>query len=182
MTEATLTQLSSLNGIAPTINYQVAIPEPESHLFEVTLHLKDWQLPILDLKMPVWTPGSYLVREYAKHLQDFSVQAGEQTLPWRKLSKNHWQVETIATQARGSRQDERLEARDNREDTITVRYRVFAHELSVRTNHLDATHGYFNGAALFFRIPGFEQQSIRVTIEPPQQKWRVTTPLPSNSR
>lgn len=176
MTEATLTQLSSLNGIAPTINYQVAIPQPESHLFEVTLHLKDWQLPILDLKMPVWTPGSYLVREYAKHLQDFSVQAGEQTLPWRKLSKNHWQVETSATQARG----ERREARGNysQPDTITVRYRVFAHELSVRTNHLDATHGYFNGAALFFRIPGFEQQSIRVTIEPPQQQWRVTTPLP----
>lgn len=158
MTKATLVHPGSLPNISPTINYQVAMPQPESHLFEVTLYLKDWQSSILDLRMPVWTPGSYLVREYAKHLQDFSAEAGED-LPWRKLSKNHWQIESAA-------------------DTITVRYRVFAHELSVRTNHLDATHGYFNGAALFFRIPGFEKQPIQITIVPPQPEWHVTSPLP----
>lgn len=160
MTEATLTYPSRLPSIAPTIHYQVAMPQPESHLFEITLHLKGWQLPLLDLKLPVWTPGSYLVREYAKHLQDFSAHTGEQSLPWRKLGKNHWQIETSATN-----------------EAIAVRYRVFAHDLSVRTNHLDATHGYFNGAALFFRIPGFEKQPIQVTIVPPRQQWRVTTPL-----
>jgi len=158
MTEATLTHPSRLPSIAPTIHYQVAMPQPESHLFEVTLHLEGYSLPVLDLKLPVWTPGSYLVREYAKHLQDFSAQAGEQSLPWRKLSKNHWQIETPGV------------------STVTVRYRVFANELSVRTNHLNATHGYFNGAALFFRMPGVEQP-IRVTIMPPRPEWRVTTPL-----
>jgi predicted metalloprotease with PDZ domain len=137
------------------------MPQPESHLFEVVLHLQGWKLPVLDLKLPVWTPGSYLVREYAKHLQDFSVDAGEQSLPWRKSSKNHWQVETTDI------------------DTLTVRYRVFANELSVRTNHLDATHGYFNGAALFFRIPGLEKQPIQVTIVPPKPEWHITTPLPA---
>ncbi len=137
------------------------MPQPQSHLFEVVLHLQGWKLPVLDLKLPVWTPGSYLVREYAKHLQDFSVNAGEQSLPWRKLSKNHWQVETTDI------------------DTLTVSYRVFANELSVRTNHLDATHGYFNGAALFFRIPGLEKQPIQVTIVPPKPEWHITTPLPA---
>jgi predicted metalloprotease with PDZ domain len=137
------------------------MPQPQSHLFEVVLHLRGWKLPVLDLKLPVWTPGSYLVREYAKHLQDFSVNAGEQSLPWRKLSKNHWQVETTDI------------------DTLTVSYRVFANELSVRTNHLDATHGYFNGAALFFRIPGLEKQPIQVTIVPPKPEWHITTPLPA---
>lgn len=176
MTEATAVRPSSIPSTAPAIHYQVAMPQPESHLFEVVLHLKGWQLPVLDLKLPVWTPGSYLVREYAKHLQDFSASAGEQSLSWRKLGKNHWQIETSVT-----------------DKTITVRYRVFANELSVRTNHLDATHGYFNGAALFFRIPGLEKQPIRVTIVPPQHRprgstgvsparkwpfeWRVTTPL-----
>lgn len=162
MTEATLTQKSRVTNISPTIHYQVAIPQPESHLFEVVLHLQGWNLPVLDLKLPVWTPGSYLVREYAKHLQNFSVSTKEKSLPWRKLSKNHWQVDTAIT---GS-------------DAITVRYRVFANELSVRTNHLDATHGYFNGAALFFRIPGLEQQPILVTIVPPPE-WHITTPLPA---
>lgn len=164
MTEAIAVRPSSIPSIAPKIHYYVAMPQPQSHLFEVTLHLQDWQLPTLDLKMPVWTPGSYLVREYAKHLQDFSAQAGEQALAWRKISKNYWQIETVAT------------------DTITVRYRVFAHDLSVRTNHLDATHGYFNGAALFFRIPEFEKQLITITIVPPQPEWQVTTPLPASEQ
>ena len=166
MTEATLTHPSRVPGIAPAIHYQVAMPQPESHLFEVTLLLKGYSLPVLDLKLPVWTPGSYLVREYAKQLQDFSAQADEKSLPWRKLSKNHWQIETSVLNETGG------------VSTITVRYRVFAAELSVRTNHLDATHGYFNGAALFFRIPGVEEQPISVTIVPPRPEWRVTTPLP----
>jgi predicted metalloprotease with PDZ domain len=142
------------------IHYQVAMPQPESHFFEVTLKLSGWQADSLTLKMPVWTPGSYLVREYARHLQDFSAIA-EQSLPWRKHSKNHWQIETPGVSA------------------LTIHYRVFANELTVRTNHLDSTHGYFNGAALFFYIPGFEHQPIQVTIVPPNPEWQVLTALPS---
>lgn len=161
MTEATLTQPGrSTDEIVPKLNYRVAMPQPENHLFEVTLQIQDYSLPLLDLKLPVWTPGSYLVREYAKQLQDFSAKAGEKALNWRKIAKNHWQIETTATE-------------------ITIRYRIFAHELSVRTNHLDATHGYFNGAALFFRIPEFDKQPINVTITPPHLDWHVTTPLPA---
>ncbi|NEP56959.1 MAG: M61 family metallopeptidase [Symploca sp. SIO2G7] len=163
MTEAaTVRPSSTTTSTTQAIYYQVAMPQPESHLFEVTLQVQGWQQEVLDLKMPVWTPGSYLVREYAKHLQDFSVNADntKQPLPWHKVGKNHWQVETGKTSA------------------LTVQYRIFAHELTVRTNHLDATHGYFNGAALFFFIPGWEQQRIWVTIVPAQPDWRVTTSLP----
>lgn len=162
MTEATLTPQTRQKETAPTLEYQVAILQPSSHLFDVTLRVTGWQLSTLDLKLPVWTPGSYLVREYAKHLQEFRAYDGEETpLKWRKISKNHWQVET--------------------EDlsTIIVRYRIFAAELTVRTNHLDSTHGYFNGGAVFFRLPEFEKIPIRVRIVPPQPEWRVTTLLPA---
>ncbi|KJH70482.1 M61 family metallopeptidase [Aliterella atlantica] len=160
MTEATLTSSRRSAGeITPKLNYRVAMPQPENHLFEVELHIQDYSLPLLDLKLPVWTPGSYLVREYAKHLQDFSVSAGEKPLNWRKIAKNHWQIATT-------------------EPEITIRYRIFAHELSVRTNHLDATHGYFNGAALFLRILEYDKQPVNVTIIPPHPDWHVTTPLP----
>ena len=163
MTQAILTQLSPQKGDrAPRINYRVAMPQPSSHLFEVVLLVQDYTLPQLDLKLPVWTPGSYLVREYAKHLQDFGAKSGGNTLKWSKVAKNHWQVETS-----------RLE-----DQTIEIRYRVFANELSVRTNHLDATHGYFNGAAIFFRIPGWDKQPIEIAIALPQDDWQVTTPLP----
>ncbi len=144
----------------PTIHYQVAMPQPENHLFEVTLHLVGYPFSTLDLKLPVWTPGSYLVREYAKHLQDFTAFADNKPLIWRKISKNHWQVETANV------------------SDVTIKYRIFANELTVRTNHLDSTHGYFNGAALFFRLPEFDKQPIFVTIVTPTSEWRVTTALP----
>jgi len=163
MTEATTLRPNKPLSTKPTFHYHVAMPQPQSHLFEVTLQVKGWSESLLDLKMPVWTPGSYLVREYAKHLQDFRVETGNQhqSLPWDKRSKNHWQVQTGDAA------------------NIVVRYRVFANELSVRTNHLDATHGYFNGAALFLFVPGFEQQPIQVTIVPPKSDWQTTTPLPA---
>ncbi|MBG1266436.1 M61 family metallopeptidase [Nostoc sp. WHI] len=161
MTQATVTHPNTyVQETGPTIHYLVAMSQPETHLFEVTLRLVNYSSPILDLKLPVWTPGSYLVREYAKNLQDFVAFAEDKPLPWRKISKNHWQVDKIGI------------------SELTVRYRIFANELSVRTNHLDATHGYFNGAALFFRIPSLEKQLIHVTIVPPCPEWQVTTALP----
>ncbi len=160
MTEATQIRPPAGLQTGVTLHYYVTMPQPASHLFEVTLQVTGWQSEVLDLRMPVWTPGSYLVREYARHLQDFSAQ-GASSLAWRKLSKNHWQVQT-------------QDARD-----LTIQYRVFANELTVRTNHLDSSHGYFNGAALFFYLPGFERQSIQVTVTPPQAEWRVTTSLPA---
>ncbi|TAE59610.1 MAG: M61 family peptidase [Nostocales cyanobacterium] len=151
---------SPTQAINSSIHYWVAMPQPETHLFEVTLHIFNYPLSVINLKMPVWTPGSYLVREYAKNLQDFAAFADAETLSWRKISKNHWQVE------KGDAAE------------VIVRYRVFANELSVRTNHLDTTHGYFNGAALFLRITGWEDQPIHITIVPPNSQWQVITGLP----
>lgn len=160
MTEATQIRLTPAAQTRLDIHYQVAMSQPESHLFEVTLKLKGWPLPTLDLKMPVWTPGSYLVREYARHVQNFRATA-QQPLKWHKVGKNHWRVETMGSAG-----------------AVTVQYRVFANELTVRTNHLDASHGYFNGAALFFYLPEFQNYPIRVTIHPPYPEWRVVTALP----
>jgi predicted metalloprotease with PDZ domain len=160
MTKTIATKENQTEAGFPKIHYSVSMLQPETHLFEVTLQIVDYPLPIIDLKMPVWTPGSYLIREYARNLQDFAVVAKGEKLPWKKLSKNHWQ----------------LEKGDAAE--VIVSYRVFANELSVRTNHLDASHGYFNGAALFLRVVSAEKLPIYVTIIPPHPEWQVTTALP----
>lgn len=160
---ATDSAIARRQAIAVQLAYWVKLPEPANHLFEVRLQVVNWQQPTLDLKMPVWTPGSYLVREYARHLQDFSAFAGDsagQPLGWQKIRKNHWQVKTVG------------------QVTVTICYRVYANELSVRTNHLDRSHGYFNGAALFFYIPGYEQLPLTVAVAPPAN-WQVTTALPA---
>ncbi|MCY6490536.1 M61 family metallopeptidase [Leptolyngbya sp. GGD] len=139
-----------------TLHYAIAMPQPETHLFEVTLQIRNCQSATVELKMPVWTPGSYLVREYSRHLQGFKSAS-----PWRKLAKNHYQISTEG------------------KDSIELRYQIFANELTVRTNHLDENHGYFNGAALFFYVPGFQNQPIQVMIEPPYPDWKVVTALPA---
>lgn len=163
MTEATQIRPDTLTPVTPTLQYWVGMPKPESHLFEIRLKIQGNLLlsSPLDLKMPVWTPGSYLVREYARHLQDLRVCDSEgNPLKWQKVSKNHWQIQSKSA------------------TEILVFYRIFANELSVRTNHLDSSHGYFNGAALFLYVPGYEKHPIQVTIEPPKN-WIVSTTLPT---
>jgi predicted metalloprotease with PDZ domain len=144
------------------LHYQVAMPQPQSHYFDVRLQIQGWQGDYLDLKFPVWTPGSYLVREYVRHLQDFTVrgEATQSPLPSQKVSKNHWQIPTQG------------------EAAITVAYRIYADELTVRTNHLDDSHGFFTGAALFFYIPCYEQCPLTLTVIPPEPAWQIATTLP----
>ncbi|WP_069790034.1 M61 family metallopeptidase [Cyanobacterium sp. IPPAS B-1200] len=150
-----------MNTQQPDIYYQVSMENPELHLFQVNLTITNWTQEMLDIMMPVWTPGSYLVREYSKNLQEFSATDAttHQPIPWHKQSKNHWQIE----------------AKNTKE--IKISYKIYANELTVRTNHLDSTHGYFNGAALFFYIPEYQYIPHTVSIVPPHQDWEVTTSL-----
>jgi predicted metalloprotease with PDZ domain len=150
-----------MSSASPLLTYRVAMPQPQTHFFEVTLQIKDWQQPQLHLQMPVWTPGSYMVREYSRHLQDFkAIDSQGKSLSSCKTAKNHWCVE-------GS-------------GDLTISYRVFANDLTVRTNHLDASHGYFNPAALLFLVPDRTHEPIQIEIVPPAN-WQVTTPLPGNN-
>ncbi len=161
MTQAIANTPSIANTYAPKLVYHIAMPQPQTHLFEVKFIVSNWGNDILDIMMPVWTPGSYLVREYSKQLQSFAVKTGDnRPLKWTKISKHHWQIQT------------------EKSTEIVISYQIFANELTVRTNHLDATHGYFNPAALCFYIPDLEHCPIEISIVPPHADWRVTTPLP----
>jgi predicted metalloprotease with PDZ domain len=160
MTQTLSSTSKILDFNAMALCYTVAMPRPETHLFEVKLTINHWAADVLDLKFPVWTPGSYLVREYVRHLQGFSAtDATGRLLDWAKVSKNHWQVQTLDRAS------------------LTICYRIFANELTVRTNHLDLTHGYFNPAAMFFRVLGHENSAIALIIVPPHPTWQVSTPL-----
>lgn len=114
----------------------------------------------LQLVMPSWTPGSYLLREFPRNVQDFHVHDST-GLPvsWRKIDKNSWLVE--AAEAPGP---------------LTARYRVYANELTVRTSHLDSTHAYVNGASVFMFARGAEDEEIRLRVEQ-KHGWRVATSL-----
>ena len=145
---------------APEIAYTVSMTKPWTHLLEVEMRLR-WPAAqqSVEVKMPVWTPGSYLVREYARHVQDFSAKGGARTLAWRKLNKNTWQVD-----AGGARE-------------VTISYRVYSNELTVRTNELNDEHAFWNNAALLMFPAGRLNAPSTVTVRP-FGNWKIATGLP----
>ena len=84
--------------------------------------------------MAVWTPGSYLVREFSRHVEDVKASAGGQDRAVEKTAKNRWRVQTGGA------------------PSVTVRYRVYGREMSVRTNFIEADFALINGAATFLTL------------------------------
>src|SRR5271169_3094354 len=138
--------------MAEAVRYRVSMPRPHSHLFEVEARFPP--LDVLDAVLPVWTPGSYLLREFARHLQDVSAEdESGHALRLERTDKRTWRVQT-------------------RGQPAVLRYRVYANELTVRTSHLDGTHGYFNGAGLFLHSEALRTLQHRVRIDAPAG-WSV---------
>lgn len=142
------------------IQYTVSMTKPHTHLLDVEMRITGWPGSSLDLVMPSWTPGSYLMREYPRHVQEFSVcDESGQSLPCTKTSKGRWRIET------------------NKAETLIVRYKVYAYELTVRTNYLDGDRAYFNGAATFMYPDSWRERPALLTVRP-APGWTVATSLP----
>ena len=146
----------------PEISYTVGMSKPWTHLLEVEMRLT-WAANTpaqAEISMPVWTPGSYLVREYARHVESFNASdASGSALAWRKADKNSWQIDT-----KGARQ-------------IVVRYNVYSNELTVRTNELNDSHAFFTPAALLMFPKGGLKAPSTVRVVP-YKDWKIATGLP----
>jgi len=149
---------------AQSISYKLGMSKPQNHYFEVEMELADFKNPMLDLKIPVWAPGSYLVREFASKI-DLVRATDEKGKPLsiNKVDKNTWRVET------------------KKAKKIIVNYEVYSFELTVRTSFLDLTHGYVNGTSVFMYVDGFKNLSGNLTIIPHSAFKKVTTALPKRS-
>src|SRR5512137_252825 len=140
------------------MRYHLSCPEPATHLFHLALEV-DQPGEALELSLPVWTPGSYLVREFARHLEGVTAADPQgRPLPVERLDKHRWRVGTGGAA------------------TATVRWRVYANELTVRTSHLDATHGFVSPAGVFLAVRGREAEPHRVAVTLPAG-WQAATAL-----
>lgn len=146
----------------PDIGYTVSMSKPHTHLLEVEVRIRSLAVGATqtDLVMPVWTPGSYLVREFERHVQDFAAtDSSGRALKWSKVNKNTWRVSTGGA----------LEWRAS--------YRVYANELTVRTNELNSDHAFWNNAALLMYPDGLLQSPSTLEVVAPAP-WKVATGLP----
>jgi len=144
----------------PALLYTVEAHDPHAHLFRVTLTIPE---PAAEqtVSLPVWIPGSYLVREFSKHLQHLSARQGRREVAITQQDKCTWQITCKPGQA------------------LTLRYEVYAFDTSVRTAWLDARRGFFNGTSLCLRVHGQEGQPHQLQLLPVkgQPGWQAATGL-----
>jgi predicted metalloprotease with PDZ domain len=146
---------------ALSIRYQVEMPEPASHELVVTMDVPAApDRALLRFGMPAWAPGSYMVRDFARHIYDLEVTDGRgRPLPTERLDKQRWEVAASG-------------------QAVRIRYRVFAFEESVRTSFFDDRHAYWNGTSLLCYVEGELDRPCEVTVAP-RPGWRVSTALPA---
>ena len=159
-----LPSLATAQTTAPEVSFTIAMSRPHTHLFDVEVAVKRGPTttapPQEQLVMPVWTPGSYLIREFERHVQDFNAtDAAGQPLKWEKLNKDTWRVTT-----NGARE-------------WHATYRIYANELSVRTSELNSSHAFWNNANLLMYLDGFLKSPVTLHVIAPDV-WKVATGLP----
>jgi len=146
-----------------TVRYRIAPADPHAHVFEVMLEVDSPDPAGQVFALPAWIPGSYMIREFARHVSGLQARQGRRRLTVDKLDKHTWRVAPCA-------------------GTLTLSYRVYAWDLSVRAAHLDGTHGFFNATSVFLRVAGREWEPCDVRVDPPPadqaSDWRVATTLP----
>lgn len=145
----------------PPILYSIEAARPAAHIFEVSLSVNAHG-EALRFALPAWIPGSYMIREFSRHVVSIGASSGGRKVALEKIDKHTWQAAPV----RGR---------------LTLRYEVYAWDLSVRTAHLDQAHGFFNGTSVFLRVLGREDSAcvvdLRAPRDPQLQGWRVATAL-----
>lgn len=145
------------------IHYAVRFDTPQNHLFEIECHIAQPEASGQRLSLPAWLPGSYLVRDFSRHIVTIKASSQGQDIKLEKVDKSSW----VAASCQGP---------------LIIRYQVYAYDLSVRTAYLDHTRAYFNGSSLFLQVAGQEQAPCSVEIHhpgKPYSDWSIATTLPA---
>lgn len=150
---------------SPSIAYRLSMPEPWTHFFEVEVALD--RLPAdnaaIDLSLPAWRTGRYVILDFAGSVQEFSaIDKAGKALPWQKTDKDTWRIEKGAATA------------------FVARYKVYANEFQLRTKGLNDEGAFLDGAAAFMYVDSYRQLPVTLTVVP-YGSWHVTTGLDRTS-
>ncbi len=144
------------------IHYTLALPEPASRWVELSMQVPDPRGKSSVLAMPAWAPGSYLIRDFGRHVYELQAETLEgEALPVTRLDKQRWRVEHGGAAFR-------------------VDYRVYADELSVRTSYVDDRMGLLNGTSVFLYLEGELERPAQLRVGQRPAGWDVHTSLPSS--
>ncbi|MGI6456516.1 MAG: M61 family metallopeptidase [bacterium] len=128
-----------------TIRYRVTIEHPINHYFKVQISISHMEEDFIDLQMPAWSPGRYLINNFARNVRDFQAASPEQPLHFQKTDKQTWRIFTEGV------------------SQLTVTYQVYANTLSGEYSQLDDIHGFLHGTSLFMYVK--DRTHLPVTLE-----------------
>ncbi|HWE50553.1 MAG TPA: PDZ domain-containing protein [Bryobacteraceae bacterium] len=149
-------QTACFHPLQRGVRYLVSFPAPHTHYVSVMARLPAAGLREAEIFMPVWTPGSYMVREYVRHVEDVRVSGPDgKPLSFTKSRKNRWRVETGGA------------------EEIHFSYRVYCREMSVRTNWVEDSFALLNGAPTFVTLVGGLNLPHEVKLELPET-WKTS--------
>ena len=138
------------------ISYRIAIADAHAHLLRITLTVPQ-PATRQRLSLPVWIPGSYLVREFGRHVSCLEARQGARALPLEQLDKTTWQATCEGRAA------------------LEVNYLVYAFDPSVRTAYLDTRRAFLNGTSVCLRVEGRENEAHRLEVRSLPRDWEVAT-------
>jgi len=142
--------------------YRISPKNPAAHLFEVSLTVEKPDSAGQIFAMPAWIPGSYMIRDYAKHVVAIRAESDGIAVDLKKLDKSRWQAAPC-------------------NKPLTIIADIYAYDPSVRGAHLDTTHACFNGPCVFPSVAGQEEVPCELDIQAPDesigQDWRVATSM-----
>jgi predicted metalloprotease with PDZ domain len=145
------------------IRYHITSQNPSTHYFNVRIEIDKPDPAGQSLRLPNWIPGSYMIRDFSRHLLSMQASSAGEALVIDQIDKANWRVVPCV-------------------EPLVVEYLVYAYDLSVRGAHLDHTHGYFNGTSVFLEVLGQSDRPCEVSIEAPEaqycQNWQLATTLP----
>jgi len=159
------------------------LSDPSSQLVEVRIRVVP-RRGALRLSLPAWTPGSYLIRDYVRHLERLQVCQGDRLLPLERLGPSLWRAplelapDRPAAERPGSTDAAAaLETSVDAEEPITITYAILATELTVRTCHLNGDHGFLALAAVVLQVEGerWSPHQLELLLPP---HWQPFVPLP----
>jgi predicted metalloprotease with PDZ domain len=160
-------------GAGDAVEYTVRFLAPHTHYIEIEGIFPVGGRPFVEVLLPVWTPGSYLVREYARNLEAVAAATIDgHGLPVTKTRKNRWRIDLGGVPA--------MPANQAAVERIVVRYRVYAAELSVRSSFVDDRMAVINGAPTFVADAGAESVAFDVAVELPPGWTEIVTSLPAH--
>jgi predicted metalloprotease with PDZ domain len=147
-------------------SYRIELADRLTHQFRVTMTLK---APAVEqgLSLPVWIPGSYLVREFARHLSGIEARQGSRSVRLEQIDKARWLAHCTGN------------------TPLQVSYCVYAFDISVRAAFLDGERAFFNGTSLCLRAEGHEATRHRIELAGLPRDWQVATamaPVPGRAR